>query len=314
MSTTTTNLTLRRYQDEEDYWRIREFLRRVFLLNDRRQYSWPVGRLDYWRWHGIENCQCSGPVETVTFIWETESGEIAAVLHPESRGEAFLEVDPRLRTPELEEEMLDVAEQHLVHPQRQKLWTFAHTDDDLRQEVLTRRGFTKVTRPQAVEHQHRRWLDGPIPEVPSPPGYTVRSLGKVGELPSRSWASWRAFHPDEPDEAYEGWEWYHNIQRQPLYRRDLDIVAVAPDGEIASFCTFWYDDVTRTAMCEPVGTVPEHQRRGLGKVILTEGLHRVKSMGAVMAFVSGFSPAANALYDSAFSPECDFSEPWVKQF
>jgi len=60
--------------------------------------------------------------------------------------------------------------------------------------------------------------------------------------------------------------------------------------------------------------VPEHQRRGLGKAILTEGLRRVKKMGAVMAFVSGFSPAANALYDSAISPECDFSEPWVKQF
>jgi hypothetical protein len=37
-------------------------------------------------------------------------------------------------------------------------------------------------------------------------------------------------------------------------------------------------------------------------------------MGAVMAFVSGFSPAANALYDSVFSPDCDLSEPWIKQF
>jgi mycothiol synthase len=314
MTTTTANLTMRRYRDEEDYWRIRNFLRQVFLLNGLHQYSWPVGRLDYWRWHGIENCDACDSIASVIFIWETEDGEIAAVLHPESRGEVFLQVDPRLRTPELEEEMLDVAEEHLVHPERKRLWAFAHTDDDLRQEVLTRRGFTKVTRPQAVEHQHRRWLDGPIPAVQPPPGYTVRSLGEVDELPSRSWASWRAFHPDEPDEAYEGWEWYHNIQRQPLYRRDLDIVAVAPDGEIASFCTIWYDDVTRSAMYEPVGTVPEHQQRGLGKAILTEGLHRVKRMGVVMAFVSGFSPAANALYDSAISPDCDFSEPWVKQF
>jgi len=33
---------------------------------------------------------------------------------------------------------------------------------------------------------------------------------------------WNAFHADEPDDRYEGWDWYHNIQHAPLYRRDLD--------------------------------------------------------------------------------------------
>ncbi len=307
-------LTMRRYRDENDYWRIRTFLRQVFLLNGRRLYSWPVARLDYWRWHGVPNCGGYGPIESVIFVWETEDGEIAAALHPENPGEAFLEVDPRLRTRELEEEMLDVAERYLVQPQRKKLWVSAHVDDDLRQEILTRRGFAKVVQPDWVEYQHRRLLDGPIPDVQPVPGYTVRSLGEVDELPSRSWASWRAFHPKAPDEDYEGWEWYHNVQRQPLYRRDLDIVAATSDGEIAAFCTIWYDDATRSAVYEPVGTVPEHQRRGLSRAILTEGLHRVKRMGATTAFVSGFSPAANALYDSAISPICDLCEPWVKEY
>ena len=307
-------LSKRRYRNEEDYWRIRNFLRRVHLLNGRRQFSWHVARLDYWRWHLIDNCQICEPLESVIYLWETGEGQIASVLHAQSRGEAFLQVDPRLRTPELEEEMLEVAEEHFVHPEKQKLWVLAHAGDELRQSLLTRRGFTKVVRPNAVEHQHRRSLDGPVPEVQATPGYTIRSLGEFEELPSRSWASWRAFHPDEPDENYEGWDWYLNIQRQPLYRRDLDIVAVAPNGEIAAFCTIWYDDFTRTAIYEPVGTVPEHQRKGLARAILTEGLHRLKRMGAVTAFVDGYSQAANALYDSAISPICDLSEPWVKEY
>jgi mycothiol synthase len=305
-------LTRRRYRNEEDYWRIRSFLRQVLLLNSRRQFGWHVGRLDYWRWHLIDTCQIGDPIESGIFIWETDDGEIAAVLHPESRGEAFLQVDPRLRTRALEEEMLDVAEQHLAHPEVRKLWVLAHAHDELRQEILARRGFTRVVRPEAVEHQHRRLLDGPPPESQPAPGYTVRSLGEIEELPSRSWASWRAFHPDEPDEDYEGWEWYHNIQRQPLYRRDLDIVAIAPDGKVAAFCTIWYDDVTRTALCDPVGTMPEHQRRGLGRAVIQEGLRRVQRMGAVTAFVNGYSLAANALYDAAISPDCDLSGPWVK--
>lgn len=307
-------LSMRRYRNEEDHWRIRSFLRRVLLLNGRRQFGWHVGRLDYWRWHLIGTCQIGDPIESGIFIWETDDGEIAAVLHPESRGEAFLQVDPRLRARALEEEVLDVAEQHLVHPEVRKLWVLAHAHDELRQEILARHGFTQVVRPEAVEHQHRRSLDAPIPEVRPIPGYTVRALGEAEELPSRSWASWRAFHPNEPDEDYEGWEWYHNIQRQPLYRRDLDIVAIAPGGEIAAFCTIWYDDVTRTALYEPVGTMPEHQRRGLGRAVIQEGLRRVQRMGAVTVFVNGYSPAANALYDSAISPDCDLSEPWVKQF
>ena len=92
------------------------------------------------------------------------------------------------------------------------------------------------------------------------------------------------------------------------------MVAVAPDGGITSFCTIWFDDATRTALYDPVGTMPEHQRRGLAKAVICEGLRRLKRMGAVAAFVNGFSPAANALYDAAISPECDLSEPWVKTY
>ena len=75
-----------------------------------------------------------------------------------------------------------------------------------------------------------------------------RHDGDVDELASRSWASWRAFPPDEPDADHEGWEWYHNVQRQPLYGRYLEMVAVAPCGDIASFSTIWNDDATRSAL------------------------------------------------------------------
>ena len=131
------------------------------------------------------------------------------------------------------------------------------------------------------------------------------------ELPARSWVSWRAFHPDEPDDKYEGWEWYRNVQRAPLYRRDLDLVAVAPDGELAGFCTVWFDEATRTAAFEPVGTHPAHQRKGLGKALLAEGLRRVQRLGATLTTVGSYSHAAGALYASVGFTEYDLSEPWV---
>jgi GNAT superfamily N-acetyltransferase len=307
-------LTMCAYQSEEDYWRIRAFLREVFLLNDRRELCWQVARLDYWRWHVIENCNACGPVQDVTFIWETPEGQIAAVLHPEGRGEAHLQTHPGLRTPELLEAMIVAAEQRLADVNSDgghALRVLADCRDTLCHDILIRRGYIKRG---WAEHQWRRELGAPIPDVLVAPGYSVRSLGDVDELPARSWASWRAFHPNEPDERYEGWTWYHNIQRMPLYRRDLDLVAVAPTGEIASFCTIWYDDVTRGAYYEPVGTVPEHQRRGLAKALLTEGLRRLKRMGATRAFVGGYEPGPNALYTSVMGADHDLSEPWVKEW
>ena len=73
-------LFMRPYQNEDDYWRMRTFLREIFLLNERLERSWSTPRLDYWRWHHIQTCE-SDPMEQVTFLWETVDGQLAAVLH-----------------------------------------------------------------------------------------------------------------------------------------------------------------------------------------------------------------------------------------
>jgi hypothetical protein len=96
-------LLMRSYQNENDYWRIRNFLREVFILNDRRMLSWPVTPLDYWRWHGIMNLD-QGQLEKDVYLWETEEGQIVAVLNPESVGQAFLQIHPAYKTTDLEEQ------------------------------------------------------------------------------------------------------------------------------------------------------------------------------------------------------------------
>lgn len=310
------NKRMRRYEAEDDYWQIRDFLRQVFRLNDRRELSWQAYRFDYWRWHGIENMG-HGRLEEDVFLWETADGRIAAVLNREGPGNAFLQVHPGLRTQELEEEMLVVAEEHLAIPGptgQQKLSVWANEHDDLRQDILTRRGYTKGDEP---EYQQRRSLEAPILKGPPAPGYTVRALGDGAELLERCYASGLAFHPDEIRHAVKNREdvsWYRNIQNAPLYRRDLDIVAIAPDGAVASFCTVWFDDVTRTGAFEPVGTAPAHQRRGLGKAVMCEGLRRLKRMGATLAYVGSYAPPAHALYASVGFTEVDLSEPWEKEW
>jgi mycothiol synthase len=304
-------LTMRRYQTEEDYWRIREFLREVFRANRRRELCWQTYRFDYWRWHGVENMG-HGKLETDLFIWEKPDGQIGAVLNRESPGSVFLQVHPAYRTPHLEEEMLAKAEEDLftLTPNGRKtirVWVLEH--DHLRQDIVSKRNYVESAQ---ADYQRRRDMSMPIPEGPVAEGYTVRSLGGVEELPARSLVSWQAFHPDESDDAYEGWRWYYNIQRCPLYRRDLDIVAVAPGGELAAFCTIWFDDANRTGAFEPVGTAPGHQRRGLAKALMSEGLRRLKRLGATLAFVGSWNEATHTLYSSMGFTEYDLLKAWVK--
>lgn len=306
----------RHYASDDDYWRMRGFLREVFLLNGRLQLSWHVARLDYARWHGCMNCAKVG-MEEVAFLWEAD-GQLIAFLMPDGGiGEAHFCVHPEFHSRELAEEMLAVAEERLAASQpdgSRKLFLWAADSDDLLRGLFVDHGYGKDDWP---ERQWHRDLDAPIPDLHVPPGYVIRSLGDGLELLERCYASGLGFHQGDIKIAVENREdpgWYRNIQTAPLYRRDLDLVAIAPDGSIAAFCTIWFDDVTRSAYFEPVATVPAHQQRGLGKALLAEGLRRLQRIGATRAFVGGHTPAANALYRSIMGPESSLYEVWVKEW
>ena len=304
--------TMRRYQTDKDYWRIRSFLREIFLKNNREQVSWEVARFDYWRWHGILNMK-DGTLEDDVFIWETETGKITAVLNREAPGCAYLQLHPDFQTTELEMEMLSIAEQHLSVPgndNHRKLHIWAEQKDTHLQQVLNNRGYT-INNNNYTDHQRVRLLSELIhPSVPAD-GFVVRPLGDIDEHQARCWLSWHTFHPKEPKENFVDGG-YPNLQRGPLYRRDLDLVAIAPDGELAAFCTIWFDDFTRTGYFEPVGTSPHYQQKGLGKAIMNEGLRRLKNMGADLAFVASGSDPAHALYASVGFQTYRIMEPWTK--
>jgi GNAT superfamily N-acetyltransferase len=306
------NLVQRKYQPD-DYWRIRAFLREVYLLNDRRELCWQAYRFDYWRWHAVANIEHFQLDDALT-LWETAGGEMAAVLHPEGRGEAFLQVHPAWRSPDLEAELITVAEQQLAHSDASgspSLTVWCNEHNAVRRQRLIERGYTKGDWP---EYLRRRSITSPIADVPLAPGYGIRSLGDGAELIERCYASGLAFHPDDVQYAIDNRDvtWYRNIQNAPLYRRDLDLVAIAPDGSVAAFCTIWFDDVTRTGSFEPVATVPTHQRQGLGKAVMTEGLRRLQRLGATQSTVGSYSVHAGALYASMGFTDYDLSECWLK--
>lgn len=300
-----------KYRDENDQQRIREFLQDVYLTNGRRETSWPLYRWDYWLWHINANI-FHFDLSAAIFLWTDDTDRMLGVLNPDNPGEAFLQVDPDQRSIEMEVAMMSKAETQYAVTQadgRQRLTIWCPAGDSLRQDILTRRGYVQR---DGAEYQRRRLSTQPVPEAPLALGYLIRTVGSEEDLPARSWVSWKAFHPNEPDVRYKGWEWYQNVRKAPLYRPELDLVAVTSSGEHAAFCTLWYDEKTRSAAFEPVGTHPQHQRRGLARALMAEGLRRVHELGATLVTVGSYSAAAGALYASMGFVEYDLSEPWEK--
>ena len=309
--------SMRSLRDEDDFWAIRQFLRDVYVRNGRTEHSWLPQRFDYWRFFGMPVLG-DGALETDVFLWETPNGDLAAVLNSESRGYAYFQVDPRFRTPALEEEMVAVAEERLrtigKSSGRPVVVISAQDADTMRTELLARCGFKRLEDWQEI--LRTRDLSLPVPEAPVPAGYAVRPMRDDAEDPKRrNRASWRAFHPDDPvDERFVGAS-YRFIDREPLYRRDLDLVAEAPTGEIAAFTTVWYDDALRVCNFEPVGTAPEHQRKGLARAVIAEGMRRAREMGARVASVGGggaSNPTADRLYAAMFAKDGTSTTGWLK--
>jgi GNAT superfamily N-acetyltransferase len=307
-----TKLTFRACTKEDDFWKARNFLREIFLLNGSLEHSWHVARLDYWRWHFIKTCRIFDSFTNGMAIWETTDGKIIAALNHLGDSELRLHIHPHFRSAELENEMLAYGEEKfssLTKDDRRYVQMPIFEDDTPRQEIAQIRGYQKRL---GWGHHYRRSLDSPIPEVPIPAGYAIRSMGSAEDYPSRNWASWTAFHNDEPDENYDGDSfWYANLQAAPLYRRDLDVVAVAPDERIAAFCTIFYDDYTRSAVTVLVGTAAKYWRRGLSKAVITEGLRRLKTMGCKTVFSTAHEKPADFLYRSVLQ-EMKVTDTWVK--
>lgn len=141
--------------------------------------------------------------------------------------------------------------------------------------ALERAGFSAVPR-QGFHHLVRDLDHLPQPSVP--PGYEIRHVTD-DDIRRRVAAQRAAFTSTMTEEKYG------RLRRTWPYRETLDVVVEAPDGSFASFCLAWLDEENRAGELEPVGTHPEHQRRGLATAASLEALQRLRNAGADVCVV-----------------------------
>ena len=123
----------------------------------------------------------------------------------------------------------------------------------------------------------------PIPEPSLPDGWTLRPVEGEHEADNRRTASHAAFGSKMDHEAHLNR--YLGFMRSPVYEGERDLVAVAPDGRIASFI-YWWPDESGIVEIEPFGTHPDFQGQGTGKALMFFALQRMADAGMRTARVA----------------------------
>lgn len=316
---------MKNYDPEPDFLRVREFLVGTYLAFGTPALNWGIERWNYARYFvapmlgsaGTEPGVPPGALRAIRMwedmigLWEDEEGTIVGVANiehpdPDHRGfgEIFLQRHPD--HPEPLDEMLSYAEDRFRDPQKNRVFIFVYQTDAVLRDAVARRGYAE--KPDITASNLEIRLDD-LPEPVLPPGFTVHTMAEEDDVERRRELFGRAFnHPDPAD--WPSSFAYRELQRAPDYRREHDLVVVAPDGTYAACCIIWYDAANRVGHLEPVGTHPDFRRRGLGRAVVLHGLHRLAALGATWVPMESDAP----LYEAIGFRVLGVSRPWIKTF
>jgi mycothiol synthase len=292
-------VTSRFYETEHDLQQMQALLMEARSRTNDWHYA-HVGELIF----GFFMVACHlNPQEHVR-LWHDHQGKLVAYAILGEDPSFDCQVLPEYEWAGIEAEAMNWAETQIGQLRRRdpKQWdgnfvSGARQNDAKRMAFLEQHGFRYSG--EFAEVNMLRSLDEPIPPSVLPAGYQVRAVAAdEGEIADRAaaqrevWQPWTVGNVSDED--------YARFMQLPGYHRDLDVVAVAPDGVIAAYVNGWIDPVNRIGDFGPVGARPAYRRQGLTRAMLLEGLRRFKAHGMDRVCVStGVSNTpARRLYES----------------
>ena len=298
---------MRPYTDA-DFLKIRDFLVTTYG-HFRRSYNWTIERWNF----SVSVARVMNGVSMDDWaaqigIWE-QDGEIVGVANAEGEndGEAFFQLAHEHLPETVLQEMFIFCEARMgkVEEGKRKINLFLPSGDTRLEALAQGRGFVRHS---WVDHDAVLDVISDFP-VELPAGYAF-SDGTSFSAEEKGTAHAKAFgYFGEPVYPARAADAFGQLTRMPDYRADLDMCVRAPDGEVVSFATMWYDAENQIGILEPVGTVPDHRRLGLGRAAICRLVNMVGRKGATRIHVG----SDQAFYQRlGFVPTPKYSV-WVKK-
>lgn len=304
-----------RAYSNNDYNKVREFLNEVYLLNGN-QHSWLMARWEYAEYYVSPLYAAMGSENWISTmrLWFTEDYKLVGIIHSENpNSEVFIQIHPDYR--DLEPEMLDWAEENIGFETEEgkQIMLHCHEGDKYREDLLNSRGYKSTDN---LEYLNWQSLDCEIKPISLGSDYEILSSADEYDLESKIKCIASAFGNKDSNTIVvdsEDLDIFGSVTKAPMYRKDLELYTRHSSGTMSSYALVWYNPITKTGMYEPVATNKAHQKKGLGKAVLIEGLRRLKELGATKAYVGSADDNRKAFYSSAGFTEYDIYRKWVKK-
>ena len=267
------NITQRRYNILTDFSRVYDFLEETYdfetlnsyLLPQFFEYAQHLIWFDYIRTHRIGLWEHEGKVVGIS-AYEMEIGK--ALLHTRKEYEFLL--------PDLlkwaETELAEVKDgEKSLH-----IWTTEKEHD--KNTLLETQGYEQVYQDAITIFDYKK----PFLERQLPIGFKLIDGTNI-DYEKLGTCFWRGFNNkgDAPENNADG---NMKVAHAPHADKSLMTIVVAPNGEYACALGMWYDERNKYAYLEPMATVPEYRRLGLGTTALMEAMKKTKVLGATYCF------------------------------
>ena len=270
------SIKIRKYNNEpgysDDFKKVCDFLIRI---NHRKvitpNYLWARWVWQFGPYMSMKNLSRIG-------IFEDNDKIVGLATYENDIGESYFCLDNKYGY--LKPQLIDYAVQNLSSNKEIKI-TLPDGDFEF-QRAAVERGFVATTQKSSVAQ-----IDINNIVIDLPEGYKIISFDDESfEIDKYYAAIWRGF--DNQRERNEI-EMQSMKNREgfdaPHFDRNLRILVVSPNGDYASHCGMWCIPNSEYAYVEPVFTLPEYRKMGLGRIAVLEGVKRCGKLGAKRAFV-----------------------------
>lgn len=284
----------RGYQDKSDLPAIGSLIRQIYQI-DPYWNSWSFALYDIWSQRKLGDQEVFGITDWQHDIrlWEDPKTNLLGVAIFRDPDFVKLIISPEHQN--LLIPMLDWVEaryrQKAIPDKKLKIET--SESNPFLEKLLLSQGYEKD--PGYYIYREKNITTRQNELVILPPGFSIQHIDSANDLKKFQRGTELVFNfPDNPDV-------YQILRKAPSFVPELDLIVLSPVGEIASFGSIWFDQTLSLAEFEPVGTISEFRKLGLGSALIAEACNRLRRLGCRKVSVMSWSESvgANRLYERA---------------
>jgi ribosomal protein S18 acetylase RimI-like enzyme len=226
-------------------------------------------------------------VQAFTRLWCADSGALVAFAYVDESNNLWFEISPPFDDdPALQAEIVAwgvdcVRQRNAQSGENATLDAVCEMEAQGHIEILRAHAFQETG---LLTLKYARSLEESVPDFNLPADFSLRPTNGAAEVESLIALHRAAFGDDAMTVEYR-----LAMMRAPQYVPVLDLLIIAPDGELAAFCVCSIDDDenrqtgVQTGWPDPLGVHPHYQGRGLGKAVLFAALKALEQRGMQQA-------------------------------